>query len=217
MPAQCAALWDGCGSPEKKKALHASERDTPRVRRLRRLHRQEFSTIAPENLVFVDESGANLSYCRLWARSPKGLRAFGSTPQNWGENISILSALCLQGALASMIVPGSTDAEVFLAYLHQVLVPCLWPGAVVVLDNLSAHKVAGVEEAIEAAGARLIYLPPYSPDLNPIEQAWSKLKSHLRSVGARTYRSLSRAIAKGLELVTPEDTLGFFTHCGYHG
>lgn len=116
-----------------------------------------------------------------------------------------------------MHVPGATDGEVFLSYVAKVLVPQLWPGAVVVLDNLSAHKVSGVQEAIEAAGASLRYLPPYSPDLNPIEQAWSKLKSHLRSVAARTPRALSRAIAEGLELITSQDARGFFTHCGYAG
>ena len=175
------------------------------------------SAIAPKNLVFVDESGANLSFCRLWARAPRGLRAFGSTPQNWGENISILSALCLRGTLASMHVEGSTDGAVFLSYVEKVLAPQLWPGALVVMDNLSSHKVAGVEEAVAAAGARLRYLPPYSPDLNPIEQAWSKLKAHLRSVAARTYSELARAIAAGLELITPADARGYFHHCGYHG
>jgi len=175
------------------------------------------TTVAPENLVFVDESGANRSFCRLWARAPRGLRALGSAPQNWGENISILSALSLQGPLASMHVTGSTDGEVFLSYVKKVLAPCLWPGALVVLDNLSAHKVDGVEQAITAAGARLHYLPPYSPDLNPIEQAWSKLKSHLRKKAARTYCALSRAIAQGLQLITPKDASGFFSHCGYHG
>ena len=165
----------------------------------------------------MDESGVNLSFCRLWARAPRGLRALGSAPQNWGENISILSALTLQGTLASMHVPGATDGEVFLAYVKEVLAPQLWRGAVVVLDNLSAHKVSGVQEAIEAVGASLRYLPPYSPDFNPIEQAWSKLKSYLRSVAARTHHALSRAIAEGLELITPEDAHGFFTHCGYAG
>ena len=185
------------------------------MRVLRREHKDEIAAVAPENLVFVDECGANLSFCRLWARSPRGLRAFGSAPQNWGENVSILSALSLRGTLASMHVLGSTDGEVFLAYVRKVLGPQLWPGAVVVLDNLSSHKVAGVEEAIEATGARLHYLPPYSPDLNPIEQAWSKLKTHLRAIAARTYPKLSHAIADGLQLITAKDALAFFSHCGY--
>ena len=184
---------------------------------LRRAHTRAIANVAPENLVFVDECGANLSFCRLWARSPKGLRAFGATPQNWGENVSILGALSLRGTLASMHVEGSTDGAVFLTYVRKVLAPQLWPGALVIMDNLSSHKVAGVEEAILAAGARLHYLPPYSPDLNPIEQAWSKLKSYLRSVAARSYCTLSRAISAGLNLITPADAHSFFVNCGYHG
>jgi len=175
------------------------------------------AAVEPKNLVFVDESGANLSFCRLWARAPRGLRAYGSTPQNWGENITILSALSLQGMIASMIVPGSTDSDVFLAYVEEVLVPELWPGAVVLMDNLSPHKSAGVREAFEAADAELLYLPPYSPDLNPIEQAWSKLKAYLRQIAARTYGVLGRAIAAGLKLISPQDAFGFFTHCNYVG
>ena len=187
------------------------------MERLRVEHRRKVAAIRPEDLIFVDESGTNLSFCRLWARAPRGLRAFGSVPQNWGENLTILSALSLRGILGSMIVPGSTDSDVFLTYVEQVLVPELWPGAVVFMDNLSPHKVAGVQKAIKASGARLLYLPPYSPDLNPIEQAWSKLKAHLRSVAARTYQRLSRAIAGGLNLISPQDACGFFTDSGYAG
>jgi transposase len=175
------------------------------------------AAIAPENLIFVDESGANISYCRLWARAPRGLRAFGSAPQNWGDNITVLSAMSLHGMIASMVVPGSTDSDVFLAYVQEALVPQLWAGAVVLMDNLSPHKASGVQERIEEAGARLLYLPPYSPDLNPIELAWSKLKAYLRGVAARTYRTLSRAIATGLQLISPADALSFFSHRGYAG
>jgi transposase len=187
------------------------------VERLRAEHRKEIAAIQPEDLIFVDESGANLSFCRLWARAPRGLRAHGSAPRNWGDNITILSALSLRGILASMIVPGSTDTDVFLAYVEEVLAPQLWPGAIVLMDNLSPHKSAGVREAIEEARARLLYLPPYSPDLNPIEQAWSKLKAYLRSIAARTYRRLTGAITAGLNLISPQDAYGFFTHCGYAG
>jgi transposase len=116
-----------------------------------------------------------------------------------------------------MIVPGSTDGDVFLAYVEQVLAPELWPGAVVMLDNLGAHRICGVREAIEGVDARLLYLPPYSPDLNPIEKAWSKLKAHLRRVAARTSALLRRAITAGLKLISPGDALGFFNHCGYAG
>ena len=129
---------------------------------------------------------------RRYARSLCGTRAFGSAPRNWGDNVSILGALCLRGTLEPMCVNGATDGRVFLTYLKDVLVPQLWPGAVVVMDNLGAHKVKGVAELIEAAGARLLYLPPYSPDFNPIELAWSKLKNFLRKTAARTSEALAR-------------------------
>ena len=172
--------------------------------------------VRAEDLVFVDESGVNLAMTRLYARSPRGSRAFGSAPRNWGDNVTILSALGLEGVIASMDLPGATDGAVFLTYLKKVLVPKLWPGAVVVLDNLGAHKVKGVEELIESAGARLVYLPPYSPDFNPIELAWSKAKNHLRKAAARTRRTLARAIKHALVSITPHDARGFFAHCGYH-
>ena len=120
-----------------------------------------------EDFVFMDESGVNRAMTRAYARSLCGTRAFGSAPRNWGDNVSILGALCLRGTLEPMCVNGATDGRVFLTYLKDVLVPQLWPGAVVVMDNLGAHKVKGVQELIEAAGARLLYLPPYSADFNP--------------------------------------------------
>jgi transposase len=171
--------------------------------------------VRAEDLVFVDESGVNRAMTRLYARSPPGSRAYGTAPRNWGENVSILSALCRHGPLASMSVNGATDGAVFLTYLGEVLVPKLWKGAVVVMDNLRAHKVKGVREAIEAAGARLLYLPPYSPDFNPIELAWSKLKSWLRKVAARTTEALERAIGEGLQAISTADACGYFAHRGY--
>jgi len=176
---------------------------------------EQVAGVRPEDFVFLDESGVNRAMTRLYARSRCGTRAFGSAPRNWGENVSILGALCLRGTLEPMVVSGATDGAVFLTYLKEVLVAQLWPGAVVVLDNLGAHKVKGVKELIEAAGARLLYLPPYSPDLNPIEMAWSKLKGHLRKVAARTTATLDAAIGQGLRAVSASDTFGFFKHCGY--
>ena len=165
----------------------------------------------------MDESGVNLAMTRLYARSPRGTRAFGSAPRTWGENVTILSALGWRGPLATMYLPGSTDGPVFLTYLKKVLVPRLWRGAVVVMDNLGAHKVKGVQALIEAAGARLVYLPPYSPDLNPIEPAWSQFKSHLRKIGARTKCTLARAIREGLARIRPAHARAYFTHRGYRG
>ena len=171
----------------------------------------------PKDLVFVDESGVNLAMTRTYARSLRGTRAFGSAPRNWGDNVTILSALSWRGPLASMYLPGATDGPVFLTYLKEVLVPRLWKGAVVIMDNLGAHKVAGVQALIEGAGARLLYLPPYSADLNPIEPAWSQFKSHLRKVGARTKRTLARAIREGLARTRPANARAYFAHCGYRG
>jgi transposase len=197
--------------------LRASEQDEERVQAARAAHRRALGAVAPQNLVFVDESGVNLSYTRLYARAPKGRRALGQAPRNWGKNVTIFGALGLEGLLASLHVTGSTDREVFLPYVEKVLAPALWPGAVVVLDNLSAHKGRGVAERIEACGARLVYLPPYSPDLNPIEQAWSKLKTFLRQAAARTYDALAQAIGDGLQTLSPQDAQGWFKHCGYAG
>ena len=173
--------------------------------------------IRPEDFVFIDESGVNRPMTRLYARSLCGTRAFGSAPRHWGDNVSILGALCLRGTLEPMVVNGATDGRVFLTYLKDVLLPQLWPGAIVVMDNLGAHKVKGVHELIEVAGARLLYLPPYSADFNPIEMAWSKLKSFLRHVAARTSEALDRAIGEGLHAVSVADAFSFFKHCGYVG
>ena len=169
----------------------------------------------PKNLVFVDESGVNLAMTRLYARSLRGTRAFGAAPRNWGDNVSILSALGWRGPVASMYIAGATDGPVFLTYLRRVLVPRLWKGAVVVMDNLGAHKVKGVQTLLENAGARLLYLPPYSADLNPIEPAWSQFKSHLRAVAARTKPALARAIREGLARIRAQDARHYFAHCGY--
>ena len=171
--------------------------------------------IPEADLVFVDESGVNRAMTRLYARSPRGRRAFGHAPRNWGGNVTILGALTLRGPLESMCIAGATSGPVFLTYLDRVLIPQLWKGAVVVMDNLSAHKAKAVRERIEAAGARLLYLSPYSPDFNPIEASWSKLKSHLRKVAARTTAALDAAIAEGLRLISAQDAYGYFAHCDY--
>lgn len=139
----------------------------------------------------------------------------GAVPQNYGENVTVLAALDRQGVRAARAIDGATDGPVFLAFVRRVLCPQLRAGDVVVLDNLGAHKVAGVAEAVRAAGARLRYLPPYSPDYNPIEPCWSKVKALLRAAGARTRRRLYRALRDVLAQVTPKDAHGWFRHCGY--
>ena len=151
----------------------------------------------------------------LYGRAPRGERAIGSVPQNYGENLTLIGALSVGGLQALMTVDGATDGEVFGAYVEQVLCPTLEAGDVVVMDNLGAHKVRGIREAIEATGATVLYLPPYSPDWNPIEKCWSKLKAALRSIGARSREALEEAIAKVIKTVSKADALGWFTHCGY--
>jgi len=163
----------------------------------------------------VDESGANIAMARLYGRAPRGERVVGSVPQNYGENVTMLASMGVQGVEAVMTVNGATDADVFRAYVEQVLAPTLRVGDVVVTDNLGAHKAAGVRQVIESKGAELIYLPPYSPDLSPIERCWSKIKIHLRKAKARTRETLELALKQALTAVTESDALNWFAHCGY--
>ncbi|MCC5638245.1 IS630 family transposase [Nostoc sp. CHAB 5844] len=160
-----------------KKSLYASEQDSPRVQELRHDYRSSLDKIDVRNLVFVDEAGLNLSMSRLFARAVDGERAVGSIPGSKGGNISLVGALNLDGLIAAMTVPGSINTEVFLTYVTQVLAPQLWKGAIVVMDNLKIHHAERVRLAIESVGAKVKFLPPYSPDLSPIELCWSKLKT----------------------------------------
>lgn len=164
---------------------------------------------------FIDESGINLALTRLYGRAPRGERAVGSVPQNYGANVTLIGALSPRGLEAPMTVEGATDGEVFSAYVQHVLAPTLKTGDIVVMDNLRAHKVSGIKEAIEECGAQLRYLPPYSPDLSPIEHCWSKLKAALRARGARTRRALERALKRALTTITKADARAWFAHCGY--
>ena len=171
--------------------------------------------IDAERIVFVDEMGSNTSLRPLYAWSPKGERAFGSAPRNWGENVTLLASITPEGLGPCLAVEGSTTREVFEAYLERVLAPTLRAGRVVVVDNLSAHKGGRVKEIVEGRGCELLYLPPYSPDFNPIEQAFSKIKGLLRRAEARTREALIEAMGIALSAVTARDARGFFVHCGY--
>jgi transposase len=152
---------------------------------------------------------------RLWARAGRGERILEAAPQGHWKVLTTLGAMSLRGMEAVMTVESATDGDIFLTYLEQVLCPKLKPNSVVVLDNLSAHKVRGVRELIEATGATLLYLPPYSPDLNPIEKAWSKLKQLLRTAKARTAEALDQAMTEALKAITVENAIAWFRHCGY--
>lgn len=171
--------------------------------------------VLAKDLVFIDESGVNLSLVRLFARSPKGKRARGKRPIKRGKNVSLIGAIGLQGVITQISILGATDGLTFEAFISQKLVPKLWKGACVVMDNCSIHKGKEIEDLIEAAGAKLIYLPPYSPDFSPIENCWSKIKSILRSMGARDYPDLAKAIEEAFNKVSLNNILSWFTHCCY--
>lgn len=198
------------GLPFKKKSLHAQERDTEANRKRRQEFVQALGDIAPEKLIFLDESGVSTQMTRRYARGMGGARIAEGTPQGHWKILTLLGAMSTRGLLATMTIEAATDGDIFLAYLDQVLCPKLRPGDVVVMDNLSAHKVKGVRQRIEAVGAGLLYLPPYSPDLNPIEKAWAKLKQLLRSAKARTQETLDQAITELLPLLTAEDAMAWF-------
>ena len=200
----------------KKKRVHAAERDTQRVKDLRRAFVEALQTEDFTCFKFVDETSTNLTYCRRYARAEGGQRAPQATPLHSGPNVTPVAALTPSGLQAAMTVRGAVNGDVFAAYLDQVLGPTLRPGDVVVLDNRPAHKVAGLAELVEARGARLLYLPPYSPDFNPIELAFSKLKTWLRTAQARTREALESVIQAATGWITEQDAKNWFDHCGYH-
>jgi transposase len=168
-----------------------------------------------DRLKFVDESGLNIAMTRRFGRASPGQRVVDAVPKNFGKNISILGALSCQGLEAVMTVEGATDTQVFRVFVTQVLLPTLQPGDIVVMDNLSVHKVAGIQSVIEASGASLLFLPPYSPDWSPIEPCWSKLKTDLRGAKARSTEALDEAVTAAIDTITPNDARGWFEHCGY--
>lgn len=168
-----------------------------------------------ECMVFVDEMGANTSLLPLYAWSRQGERARLRAPRNRGKNTTLLASMSSEGMGTALAVQGGTNKAVFEAYVERVLAPSLEPGQVVVMDNLSAHKGEEVRELIEGRGCELLFLPPYSPDLNPIEQAFSKIKGLLRKAQARTKEALIEALGAAISAVTGGDARGFFEHCGY--
>lgn len=170
----------------------------------------------PEKLVFVDECSTNISLTRLYGRSPKGERAYGQAPRNWGKNVTLICSLSPEGIGAAMSVEGSTDGAAFETYVEHFLAPTLKDGQVVVMDNLQVHKSLRVKELIEARGAEVLFLPPYSPDFSPIEETFSKVKGILRKIGARTYEALMEASGQALDAVSGRDAVGWFKHCGYN-
>ena len=172
-------------------------------------------TIHPRKLLFVDEIGTNTSLSPRYAYSPKGKRAYAQVPRNRRANTTLLASMSLEGMGPCLAVEGATTTTVFETYVEKILAPSLRGGQIVVLDNLSAHKSERVRELIEGQGCQLLFLPPYSPDFNPIEEAFSKIKGTLRKAGARTREALIEALGVAISAVTARDARGFFEHSGY--
>lgn len=172
-------------------------------------------SIVAERFVFVDECSTNISLSPIYARAPKGERALGKAPRNWGKNVSLICAIDASGVKPSMSVEGAVDGKAFEAYVEHFLAPTLERGQIVVMDNLSVHKSKRIERLVEESGCELLFLPPYSPDMNPIEEAFSKLKTILRKAGARTREALVEATGRALNTITSQDIRGFYADCGY--
>ncbi len=195
----------------KKKVLQASERKEEE----RRQWREHTKELDASKFVFLDESGSNIALTRLYARAPKGKRARGSLPRNRGKNMTLMASLSLRGMGEALIVDGAANTEIFEIYIEQILAPSLSPGQMVIMDNLRIHKGNKVRQLIEARGCQVLFLPAYSPDLSPIEEAFSKIKAILRRIGARTREALQEALEQALLTITQADASGWFHHCGY--
>jgi transposase len=204
---------EAAGAAAEKKSLHALQRDTEENRKRRRAFVEWIGTVAPERLIFLDASGVTTQMTRTYGRASRGVRIHQATPQGRGKILTMLGAMSTRGMLAMMTIEEATDSDIFLAYLDHVLCPKLKPGDGVVMDNLSAHKVDGVHQRIEQCGPEVLYLPPYSPDLNPIEKAWAALKQILRSAKARSAEALDLAITQALPAITPEHAQTCFRLC----
>ena len=165
--------------------------------------------------MFIDETGTSTKMARRYGRAPRGERCRAALPHGHWKTTTFVGALRLEGMTAPMVLDGAMHGAAFLAYVEQVLVPTLVPGDIVIMDNLPAHKPAAVRQAIEAAGAELRFLPPYSPDFNPIEMAFAKLKAFLKKIAARTLDDLYNAIVQGIETFTPTECENYFTAAGY--
>ena len=210
----------GAQSPrfgQKEKTLRAAEQDRADVAEQRASWHADLAGVAPERLVFIDETGIDTRMTRAHGRAARGRRVPGKVPWGHWRRLTVIGALAMDGVVASMSIAAATSTTVFLAFVEQVLAPALRerPDAVVVLDNLAAHKAERVRAALDAAGLGCRYLPPYSPDFNPIEQAWSKLKARLRTEGARSREALETALGPALATISPQDAQGWFRLCGY--
>jgi transposase len=195
----------------QKKTLAATERDEEK----RSAFRQRLREVDPERIIFVDESSTNVALTPRYARAPKGERAHGKAPRNWGKNVTLISSITPEGMGASVSIEGSSDTQSFGLYMREVLAPRLRPGQIVLMDNLSVHRSGWVRDLIEEKGCQLWLLPSYSPEMNPIEEAFSKVKNLIRKAKARTLEALFAATAEALGAVSEADARGYFKACGY--
>lgn len=186
-----------------------------RNERRRRMWRWLVTRFDAGRLVFVDETGATIALIRLYGRAPRNERCYGTAPRNYGKNLTLVAALTLDGITAPMLLDGALDGAAFECYVRHVLMPTLHPGQIVILDNLAVHKREMLRGALREVGCRALFLPAYSPDLNPIELAYSTVKAYLRRVGARTREALEVAITEAIDRVTPAQATAYFRHCGY--
>jgi transposase len=198
-------------SCREKKSLAASERDEKARTKFRKLT----GAFAVSKYVFIDEMGSNLGMTRLYGRAAPGQRVYDEVPGDRGGNVSTIGALGLEGMRTGLSVPGPIDSDTMLFFVEELLVPTLKRGDIIVMDNNPTHKLDEIEDAIEAAGAWVLFLPTYSPDFNPIENCWSKVKSLLRSLKPRTLDDLLAALAAAFSSITTLDIRGWFRHCGY--
>lgn len=199
----------------KKKTLHATERDTPGVKKEREEFQQDEPNLPVKKLIFIDEAGINTGMVRTYGRAPIGTRVEGDKPRNTGSTISLVGALGLSGITTIMMLEGAVDGTAFKTFLEKMLVPTLHRGDIVLMDNVKTHKGKKVEEIIRSTGAQLRYLPRYSPDFSPLENGWSKLKELLRGIAARTVDTLEEGVKNALDKITEKDVKGWFKHCGY--
>jgi transposase len=198
-----------------KKTLHAAEQDRPDVAAARAELKAEQPKLKAPRLVFIDETAVTTKMVRHYGRSPRGDRLVANVPHGHWKTLTFIAALRIDGLTAPTVIDGAMNGPSFIAYVEQVLTPTLRKGDIVFMDNLSTHKIDGVREAIEAAGAKLRYLPAYSPDLNPIEMAFSKFKTALRKGAARTVKALMKLIGKLIKTFAPDECANYFRHAGY--
>lgn len=192
-----------------------SEQSRESVQRARCAWMAELFELPGKNFVFIDETSTNAAMAREYGRSPSGSRCYDSKPKNWGKNITVIGALTLAGLEAVMTIDGSLNGEMFVLYVRHVLLPVLKKGDIVIADNLSVHKNREAAALIREAGADIRFLPAYSPDLNPIEKAWSKLKAWLRKACARSREAIEDALVSGQNEISAENALAWFESCGY--